>query len=656
ELGHGYDIQGSWDFDENTSVLKICFTCLCGEEVTYSFYLSENFYETRVEFYDYEEILPDGSTQSRQVALGVELEYEISSTVVADNGVTYSFSAYGTVDLPGFVEENDGHLEIPDDAWYVDDEGNLVLNLEDVKEIKDGVGYRYTCIVEATCSTTGEVIYEYGDGKGVVVRVLSGAYHRGIQRVTSETEGYEDLAGYDDRYEVYYCPKCGKIFVNSSDALDNKGYDDLQDVVDDMDRSDAFEEEKDGVQDQLDETMTGCMGDAGGSVSQSYEKAVEDLDDWEFEFDGGRTDPDKYLQDLMENIDAILEWATLEINKQEYATITEGQITELYENLLRSGLYDETVLRYEYDDILQCLGELVVESMDVIDEIYTAYLEKSLQDLQNLELLPGQTLSGDTSEGGTEGEITIEGTVAGLTKFVIYRELINASLDDKIADGELVAANDTLEGDLDSYVDGKKVLAVYSVMLVDTVSDTELALFEGNYTITIKLSSGLVGVEGLQILYVGDDGRVEVYDTTLSEDGQYITFTTTHLSRYVLVGGDETDLTTMIYFFAILLDVETLVALILLVVFLVIRSKNGSGKKSKKVASIAAVALLATIVPAGGITYTVLFAVGCVVMLAVDMLLVYGILNERRKASLASEETGEGDGEDTGDKTEKADK
>ncbi|MCD8206145.1 MAG: hypothetical protein LUD29_06030, partial [Clostridia bacterium] len=411
--------------------------------------------------------------------------------------------------------------------------------------------------------------------------------------------------------------------------------------------------QKDSLKDGLDEAMTGCMGEAGGSVSQSYEKAMDELDDWEFEFDGGEDaeSRERYLQYLMDNIDAIFAWAEMEIAKTEQATIAENLITDTYYELLYSGMYDEDALTREFEDIMQYLDALYCEAIEDVEDVYTAYIEKSIRDLTNLDILPGSTL--ESSDDGVEGTIYIEGTVGGMTELVITRDLINTSLDDKIADGTLVPADEAFDADLESLVDGKKVLGVYTVKLWNEAEGGELSLFEGSYTITIKLSSLLKDADGLQILYVGDDGRIEVYETTISEDGEWISFTTTHLSQFVVVGSEEKDMSTMIIFLEVLLWIEAAIALALLIVFLVRRFRGGTpGRKAKRVASFGAMALLLGVFPAASTLNIVLFAVADVAMIAVIMLLVYALMSQKKKNEPV-EEADEGADSDANNKKDK---
>ncbi|MCD8206146.1 MAG: hypothetical protein LUD29_06035, partial [Clostridia bacterium] len=140
--GHGLDIEmGVWEFDPGYSILTVHFRCLCEEETEQSFYLSEDYYSSYVEYEPYEELLPDGTTQTIMLSQWVVVSYEISSSVTGPNGVTYTFTAYGDVLLPGFNEEGDGYYIIPGyEEYYVGDEL---------------CGYRYTCIQEAGCNVTG---------------------------------------------------------------------------------------------------------------------------------------------------------------------------------------------------------------------------------------------------------------------------------------------------------------------------------------------------------------------------------------------------------------------------------------------------------------------------------------------------------------------
>ncbi|MCD8201771.1 MAG: hypothetical protein LUD47_06895, partial [Clostridia bacterium] len=61
--------------------------------------------------------------------------------------------------------------------------------------------------------------------------------------------------------------------------------------------------------------------------------------------------------------------------------------------------------------------------------------------------------------------------------------------------------------------------------------------YKGTYVVSIKLSDELLSYGGLQVIYIGADGKAEIYDTAVTDDG-YLVFTTTHFSEFIILSSD----------------------------------------------------------------------------------------------------------------------
>ena len=83
----------------------------------------------------------------------------------------------------------------------------------------------------------------------------------------------------------------------------------------------------------------------------------------------------------------------------------------------------------------------------------------------------------------------------------------------------------------------KILVKLYDINMLD--KDNKIVPMEnGTYTIKIKLSDLLKKYNDYQVIYIDDDNKVELINA--KEDGDYIVFNTTHLSKYGIVGLERT--------------------------------------------------------------------------------------------------------------------
>ncbi len=114
--------------------------------------------------------------------------------------------------------------------------------------------------------------------------------------------------------------------------------------------------------------------------------------------------------------------------------------------------------------------------------------------------------------------------------------------------------------------DIKTALDIYLLMS----DDSRVTQFNGMYQIKLLLPSELRGMSGLQVVYVADDGKVEVFETV--RDGNYLTFTTAHFSEFLILGDTELDLWWLIITLSVLLAIE------LIAILLIALSKKKKGE------------------------------------------------------------------------------
>ena len=81
----------------------------------------------------------------------------------------------------------------------------------------------------------------------------------------------------------------------------------------------------------------------------------------------------------------------------------------------------------------------------------------------------------------------------------------------------------------------KTLVELYDIYMADE-NDNIVKMENGTYKIKIELNDLLKKYENYQIIYISDDNKVELIDATV--EGNYITFNTTHLSKYGVVGKE----------------------------------------------------------------------------------------------------------------------
>lgn len=184
--------------------------------------------------------------------------------------------------------------------------------------------------------------------------------------------------------------------------------------------------------------------------------------------------------------------------------------------------------------------------------------------------------------------------------------------------GELVAANGSTlnEEKMKELVGGKKVASALDIYLLkNSVKITE---FNGVYTVKILLTEEQRRMIDAQVVYVRDDGTVEVFETTIEED-KYLVFSTTHFSEFYVLETPTLNLWWLIIALSVILLLE-----IIAIAFIIAKrekDKNGNDKsaandgnanetdKTSKAYAFAPVLLSAIIIPDGaGITCIVLGA------------------------------------------------
>ncbi|MCD8205396.1 MAG: hypothetical protein LUD29_02125 [Clostridia bacterium] len=584
---HGYDTLAGAEFDAASGALTLTFECLCGKKSVRVIYLTENDYVTAVG--------EDGV---------VTVRYDVAGSMEASNGSVYAYSASGELTLPAFTEGESGN------------------------------GYLYAVVTLPGCEETGLDTYTYGDGKGVVVRVVTPVSH-----VVGEAQTIDGVT-------YYYCSRCGKYVT---DAHSDAQYNDPRELVSDVGYQNSYNEKKDEalaeLEDKKDEIIAGIDEDTPGydDIIKIVEKVFDELYDeisgmdYEAQTESG-TGRDLYVAALEEALEEALSGAMVEVEKTAREEVSRNVLQDTYNQLYDSGKYSDEALdelKGELDAAMADLEVITVTSEDDIAEIYDAYLERVLAALYAIRITRAETTGDSDHQGYVESS---DGLSSGVEVVIVELDLEDYTFS---SDADLLykGSEELTESEVSALVEGKGIVAVFDISLVDSESGTEIYVFSGTYFVRVELPQYLLGYDGLQVVYVGDDGRVEVYDTNVN-DG-YLEFTTTHFSEYIIlgVGGvmseKDTDLMGAIIALAVVSGVLLILMIVLLVIFL--KRKNG-GKKIGCVASMALLTALLSVTPSGGVAIVVVLGVVALALLVADIIFIVEIVKGPALITSALEE------------------
>ena len=119
---------------------------------------------------------------------------------------------------------------------------------------------------------------------------------------------------------------------------------------------------------------------------------------------------------------------------------------------------------------------------------------------------------------------------------------------------ESIAALDTLI-QVSRVTSGEEYDMIVSILKLNNIEVFDLSLYsssneefitkldDGKFIVKLPISEKLQGKD-LMVYYVDEDGNIEEYEVTLSEDGKYAIFETDHFSMYTLAEVGSTSPTT----------------------------------------------------------------------------------------------------------------
>ncbi|MCD8206130.1 MAG: hypothetical protein LUD29_05945 [Clostridia bacterium] len=194
ERGHGYDYLTDVELDAAGSRLTFVFKCLCGEDCRELVELVYGVnYDTAV-----------GDTGWKNDEREVTVNFDVDEEFKAPNGVMVYVRYAESLAL---------------------EEGIILAKRGESEEEYNGGVYILTRISVADCDSEGEDVYRYGSESGIEIHVHSDIYHDGMFL----------YATLDDKTWVYFCPTCGKYYLESRTLPSSEGYTRVEEDVPESD-------------------------------------------------------------------------------------------------------------------------------------------------------------------------------------------------------------------------------------------------------------------------------------------------------------------------------------------------------------------------------------------------------------------------------------
>ncbi len=383
--------------------------------------------------------------------------------------------------------------------------------------------------------------------------------------------------------------------------------------IDDMLNKAAFEAKKS-------ETVAAAKalaeGKEGKIIADMLERQLHSINDIWYEAHYN-DDRDAYLKQQLDALDAELTATGDVIKHAETVQNTANKMEEALGEYLTSGVYSGQTARN--------LRSIIDKYLEQAKNVSTSgSVEENLQEIYNQAIAE---LKAAPTWAVTAGEITANGTTddyaedyegTTLWGYVTNDEGIEGgvtlSIETKdstatieaIQNGTLKAAagSNLTEEEMKAIVENKDVISTFDISLLK--QNAKVETFNGLYKVTVLLPEALRDIDGIEVVYMGANGEVEVYNAEVSEDGRYLTFTTEHFSEFVILGEATVNLWWLVITLTVVLGLE-------LVALLVVLLKKG-GKKEEKVASVLPLGLLLAVLPMNATGICVMLGVGVVAL------------------------------------------
>lgn len=393
-----------------------------------------------------------------------------------------------------------------------------------------------------------------------------------------------------------------KAAVDALFDVEPNGYDDFENLVDTKDAAIAFNERKAEILEELEGKKKAHDGNLVTTVISEQIAEIENITFGE----GGKSEEEIAAKnaELEDARDSALNEISLAQNKQQIV----NQLNEELQTLLDSGKYSEEgkdELQKIFDEAKQKVES--EPSDDGWNDLLDSDKQDTLQqfaDVDVIAIVSGEVDPSDYSKaeydsdydydengywGSVENANGMSSTVTLVIKKVGNDDAVNNAVNNASKNGDAVAAegSNLSEEQLKAALSDKELKVTLDAYLM---KDGQIITnFDGSYTVRVLLPESLRGVNDLQVIYLTDDGKIEVFETKV--DGNYLIYTTTHFSEFLIIG----EKTVNLLWIAILESIVLLAELVAIYIIYKTKKKDSA----QKVACSAASLLLTLFLPNG---------------------------------------------------------
>ncbi len=346
----------------------------------------------------------------------------------------------------------------------------------------------------------------------------------------------------------------------------NSGYTNFDSQIDDAINALEIEETKDVAKEELNafihrHTKASTM-DKLHSVVGEQEEILNSLYYEKWTDDESRA---AYFEELNNKVHEIKNVSLVIVKHTQSQAIANNNIEAYYEELKNSGKYNEAqlqLLKEVFDEMQEKVEALLYASKEEDQLAIQEQLNKIVEEA--IEKLSGVEISSISTNPDEDNYCVVESTLGMNGKTTL--EIENASKNVSFTISRAINSGN-VKGEENGIllIKNKDVKEAFDIDLL--VDDNKVEEFKGVYTVKILLTDELKQFSNLQIIYIAEDGSLEVHETHV--DGDYLVFTTSHFSIYYLLGDKVFDFAPII---KILLSV--IAALIIFNVYLVLKIKK----------------------------------------------------------------------------------
>jgi len=431
------------------------------------------------------------------------------------------------------------------------------------------------------------------------------------------------------------------------DKLYQPEYNSFEELIDMKKFAQEFNAEKDRIVKELEGEKKTHDGDLLSSTIDMQIKKIQDVQLEERQYT--EAEQQEALANLKVEENKAVDEVDLGQNKQQKLNTLDEEMQELID----SGAYSEEAIEElkkiyakaeeeinstttgdeigDWKDKVEADKKNASDAFAKINVIAIATEGNKPSDLDSDELDYAERHNVD--EDGYIGSVSNEKGMSSTIQLIIKKTDDKSNTEKTIKNASkngnaIVATGSTLtEAQLNAALDDKELKVTLDAYLLQNGEKVEN--FDGSYTVKVLIPSSLRNVNNLQVVYIRDDGKVEVFETKV--EGNYIIFTTTHFSDFQILGEKTVNLLWLALLLGGILVLEAVV-----IVFLIMKRREEKKGEEKAAAfgGFGIANLLTLYLPNGIIPTIIVLAVLVVIAAAAIVLLA---LRLKKQAATATE-------------------